>query len=76
MKPRTPKQKIFVTSLDGVPLAYTRHHSQREAHSHVVKARVDTYEASIDDLMRIGAEGLAVGGLAPDIDPAQQDLPI
>lgn len=76
MKARTPKEKIFVTRFDGKPIAYTRHHRASSAQALVMDGRIETTEASIDDLMHIGKEGIEVGGFEPDIDPAQQQLPI
>ncbi|WP_045769527.1 hypothetical protein [Xanthomonas albilineans] len=75
-KSRIKKERIYATRVNGEVLAYTRHHSARQAQALVLQQSVETEEASIDDLMRIGKEGIAVGGLAPDIDPDQQDLPI
>jgi hypothetical protein len=75
-KSRTLKQKIYATSMDGNVIAYTRHYSSRQAQAMVLGSRFATEEASIDDLMAIGRDGATVGGLTPDVDPAQQDLPI
>lgn len=76
VKSRTPKERIYATFLDGNVIAYTRHSTARSAQSLVINERMDTVEASIDDLMRIGKDGIAVGGVLPSIDPDQQDLPI
>ena len=75
-KSRIKKEHIYATRINGELIAYTRHHSSRQAQSLVLQENVVTEEASIDDLMRIGAEGISVGGLLPDIDPNQQNLPI
>ncbi|MCW0413499.1 hypothetical protein NG831_06440 [Xanthomonas sacchari] len=75
-KSRIKKERIYATRVAGNVIAYTRHHSARQAQALVLQEKVETEEASIDDLMRIGAEGIVVGGLVPDIDPSQQDLPI
>ncbi|WP_126965778.1 hypothetical protein [Xanthomonas arboricola] len=76
IKNRIKKERIYATRINGELVAYTRHHSSRQAQAAVLAEKVQTDEASIDDLMRIGAEGIAVGGLAPDIDPNQHNLPL
>jgi hypothetical protein len=76
VKSRTAKERIYATFLDGNVIAYTRHNTARSAQSLVINSRMDTVEASIDDLMRIGKEGIEVGGIEPDADPNQQLLPI
>lgn len=76
MKVRTAKERIYATFLDGNVIAYTRHNTARSAQSLGINERMDTVEASIDDLMRIGKEGIAVGGVQPSVDPDQQNLPI
>ncbi|MET0548561.1 MAG: hypothetical protein ABW002_04730 [Xanthomonas sp.] len=75
-KSRIKKERIYATRVNGKLIAYTRHHSARQAQALVLQNKVETEEASIDDLMRIGAEGVEVGGLTPDIDPNQQPLPL
>jgi len=75
-KSRTAKERIYATFLDGNVIAYTRHNTARSAQSLVINERMDTVEASIDDLMRIGKDGIVVGGMLPSVDPDQQDLPI
>lgn len=54
----------------------TRHHTARSAQSLALQDKIETTEASIDDLMLVGKEGITVGGMEPNIDPAQPDLPI
>lgn len=75
-KSRIKKERIYATRVNGQLIAYTRHNTARQAQALVLQEKVETEEASIDDLMRIGAEGIEVGGLVPDIDPNQQSLPI
>jgi hypothetical protein len=75
-KQKIKKHRIYATRVNGEVVAYTRHHSSRAAQKMVMEGRVLTEEASIDDLMRIGAEGIQVGGLQPEADPSQQPLPI
>lgn len=73
-KPRRPKDRIYVTRLDGKPIAHVRHYTQRQAHALAVGGRVVTEEATVDDLMRIGREGIEIGGVEPDVDPNQMRL--
>ncbi|MCW0398744.1 hypothetical protein NG829_08340 [Xanthomonas sacchari] len=75
-KQRIKKQRIYATRINGEVVAYTRHHSSRAAQKEVLDSKVMTEEASIDDLIRIGKEGIEVGGLAPETDPSQQPLAI
>lgn len=75
-KQKIKKERIYATRINGEVAGYVRHHSAREAQAYFLRQKVETDEASIDDLMRIGANGIEVLGLLPDIDPNQQQLPM
>lgn len=76
-KPKSKNAKIFGTFIireDGTEelLQYTEHYSKPQAQSKALDGRVETREASIDDLMRIGADGIAVERLAADFEDETQ----
>jgi hypothetical protein len=65
-----------IVQIDGAVVGYTRHTNLRSAQAVCLEGRIETHESSIDDLMRIGKDGVSVGGILPSVDPNQQDLPI
>lgn len=75
-KQKVAKLKIYTVRMDGQVLGYVRHRGAGLAEKLLMEGRIETEECSTEDLMRIGRDGATVVGLEPEIDPAQQELPM
>lgn len=69
------KPKIYTHRLDGKIIGFTREHRANSAQARFLENRLTTTLASDEELMEIGRQGAAIGGLDPTegIDPAQLD---
>lgn len=78
---RTPKLNTYVTTVDGKPVAYVRHHSSRQAESFALHGKVETRRATEDELIAIGRDGIVITGpfepqpeAAPAVDDGQGSM--
>jgi hypothetical protein len=68
---RTAKLTTYVTTVDGKPVAYVRHHSSRQAEAFALNGKVETRRATEDELIELGRKGERPIGPFEPAEPAE-----